>query len=65
VLEQPSKLVQNEPANESDKWYLNVCLENMLVFTIIYLHKEQIDGRKNDMPRGNFLDIMLGLGLLV
>jgi hypothetical protein len=59
----PLKLYKVKFATELIKWFLNGRLVNMMFLPEIYIQKEQIAGAKMTKPCGNFLDILLGLGL--
>ena len=59
--EDPPKLYKNEFATESNKWCLNGSLQNMVFFMHFIQGKNKSPVPKLNMPRGNLLDISLGL----
>jgi hypothetical protein len=57
-----------ESASKSDKWCLSSWPKNDVYCTkvcTLYIQKEQIDGHKMTIARGDLRDVLLKLGLLV
>jgi hypothetical protein len=63
VQRRHSQVVQNRICIEIGQMAFERSARKIDVFTKIYIEEEQIEGANMTKPRGNLLEIILGLGL--